>query len=340
MVNLDLLNHEPIARDQIVKQVRAWGDLNTDALLDSSCLFFKDENIEGMIGYRVEGNCAVVYGDPLCSQENKIPLAKAFQAYCKKQKYSVVYAIVSEQFTNSMLNNLCAVSIEFGERLVIDPATNPTKSKGSNARLVRKKVKHALIENVSVKEYLQSDPELEKSLESVAASWLASRHGPQIHIGHIHLFEDREGKRWFYAEHQGKIVGLIVLNRLQSQNGWLMNNLMITDGCPNGTSELLVITALEALDAEKCRCIVYGPVPSSMLGKVEGLSKLTTMLVRIMFKAASKLFRLDGQRVFWGKFQPQGSPSYILFDEKKFNLKSIKGLMKALNASPTRKLTP
>ncbi len=40
-------------RALLVKLVRSWGGLNTDAILDPHCLFFFIPAIDGFIGYRI-----------------------------------------------------------------------------------------------------------------------------------------------------------------------------------------------------------------------------------------------------------------------------------------------
>ena len=92
---------------------------------------------------------------------------------------------------------------------------------------VRRKTKHALHEGVAVTEYLEADNQLESAMERVGEAWLSRRRGPQIHISHIRLFADRYGKRWFYAQQAGRVVGVVVLNQLQMRQGWLMNHLML-----------------------------------------------------------------------------------------------------------------
>ena len=135
---------EVVSHTKIVELVRKWGDLNTDGVLDPVCQIFIHPSIEGLIAYRVASGNAVVYGEPLCSSENKGRLATFFQSFCQKKHWKVVYTIVSEKFAEWSAVNLSGVTIQFGEKLILNPMTShPSKKTGSKAVLLRQKIKHA-----------------------------------------------------------------------------------------------------------------------------------------------------------------------------------------------------
>jgi lysylphosphatidylglycerol synthetase-like protein (DUF2156 family) len=339
--NLNLLNRPSIKelsteqRILFVKQVRSWADLNTDALLDSNCKLFSIPSIEGFIGYRIEKKCAVVFGDPVCALADQSKFVEAFQHYCQEHRLNIVYVIVSKNFAFSPLHRSRQVAIHFGNKLILNPQDNPLKKTGPKAVLLRKKVKHALKAGVVVQEYLNEDPLLEKNMEEVGQSWLQSRYGPQIFIAHLNFFGDRVGKRWFYAKQNERLIGFLILNEIQEGTGWLLNNLILTPDASSGTSELLIATVLETLKEENCNSIIIGPVVGTHINQISGLGAFSSWFVQTAFRAIIKMFHLDGQRVYWEKFQPKEEPSYLLFD--KVNFRTIKGLLCAMNAKITKK---
>lgn len=321
-----------IERQRMIGLIRKWGDVNADGLLDESCQIFSIHGVEGFIGYKIESSNAVVFGDPVCAPEEKPLFAHAFQNYCESQKIGIVYAIVSQEFADWALKNLsAATSIEFGEKFILDPQNNPLDKSGPKAVLVRKKVKHAIKEGITVKEYLTQDPHIEQGINEVADEWLQKRHGPQIFLSHLNLFKDRVGKRYFYAEQRGKIIGLIVLNAMQAKNGWMLNNLMISLGSPNGLSELLVVTALQTVGTEGSQHVVVGPLVGYQLGKIVGMGEIKATMTRWLFKFLKVVFRLEGQRTFWTKFQHNIEGCYIIFPKNNLGFMSIKALLQALN---------
>lgn len=320
-------------RKRIIHYLRKWGGDTADAILDPECAIFMDPQIEGLIGYRLKYNRVVVFGDPVCALEDKYKLAQAFQEYCKKMGYKVIYAIVSEDFTKWALNSICKASIEFGERLILNPQQNPFNNTGVKGSLVRRKYRHAIKEGVDVMEYIPYDPRIEQELEDVAEAWLRSRNRFQIHISNVYLFRDCPGKRWFYAKQNGKIVGILILNQLKSSQGWLMNHLMVNPEAPHGTQELLVITAIETLGKEGYQLISFGAMTGSCLGEIQGLNPLFAWTTKTIFKIADRLFHLEGLKTFWGKFQPKSEKTYLLFSHQTLDIRSILSLMHAFNVT-------
>lgn len=320
-------------RDQVVPLIRRWGGLTSDALLDPNCKFFSTPHIKGIIGYRIVSNCAVVFGDPVCAPVDIPSLTQAFHQNCLERGNSVIYLMVSEKFAKWAIQHTCKSLIEYGEELYLDPHCHPMERHGTHASLVRRKVRHALKEGTAVNEYLSQDPQLEHAMEEVGRAWLQSRRGPQVHISRVYLFNDRFGKRWFYAQKGEEIVGVVVLNQLQAKQGWLLNHLMIKPDAPHGTQELLVISALEALQREGCHFVSFGAVPSSQLGEMRGVGKFSSWLSPLIYKMIYKIFHLHGLKMFWGKFHPEAERSYLLFSQSGIGLKEIIALMRAMNVS-------
>jgi len=319
-------------RQVVIENIRKWGGPTTDAILDPSCHHFMDPSIEGLIGYQKHAKHAVVWGDPVCAPENQDQLVHTFETFCHNNRLTAVYLIASEQFKNQMLGAKCSVCIQFGEKLSFDPHCNPLDQTGPKASLVRRKVKQALKEEVSVHEYLGDHPQLEKAMEKVGELWLKKRKGPQIHISHVRLFCDRSGKRWFYAKQGENIVGVLSLNQLQAHSGWLMNHLMITPTCPHGTPELLVTSTLQGLAQEGCHFVTCGAIPGQSLTDIEGLNPFSTWMASSIFRIARKFFKLDGKRVFWDKFHPETEKCYLLF-KKSVTPRALIALMRACNVS-------
>jgi lysylphosphatidylglycerol synthetase-like protein (DUF2156 family) len=319
-----------IDRSHLVEQVRRWGGLTSDAVLDPAMQIYTIPEVDGFIGYRLIGKCAVAFGDPLCKPEDKARLAFAFHYFNLKQKQSVVYISCSESFAKWAIDNVCSTLFEFGQELIFDPPSDPKKKTGNHGSLVRRKVKQAIREGLTVCEHTREDLSIERKIEEVGEAWLQSRKGIQLHISNVYLFADCHGKRWFYAKRGEEIVGVITLNHLQSSEGWLINHLMVTPNAPNGTSEILVATVLETLEREHCPFATVGVVTTETFGEISGLNAFSTWLARVGFCLARKLVNLDGLQTFWGKYSPQGRPTYVLFSRNRVGLRELRGLSKAL----------
>lgn len=316
--------HTPIpTRAQLVEWVRQWGGSTSDAILDPAVKIFSMPDIKGFIAYRLSHGCAIVFGDPICAPADVAVLTKAFHQFMDKQDIRIIYLIVTQEFAKWAIENVCGALLEFGQELILNPLSDPRKMTNEHGRLVRKKINHATRAGVSVQEYLHSDPALEQSIEKLGDIWLKKHHDHHFHICNLALFNDRVGKRWFYAKNQGNIVGLVILNQFKAHQGWFINNLIVIPGAPHGTSELLIISALETLAKEECRFVTLGMVTNSEIGEIIGLNKFYASIGRMAFKLASKIGHLDNLKIFWSKFNPSTKPGYLLFNRKSIGVREL-----------------
>lgn len=321
-------------RLSIVQEVRLCGGSTSDAVLDPRNEIFMRPHLDGLIGYRLEKNCAIVFGDPVCPSSAREVLVDAFHQYCKAHHWKILYLIASQEFKQWALERqICKGSIEFGQEIFLRDPYDPRENVGEHASLVRRKTKQAIREGIVVKEYHPTHNQLEKEMKEMGMAWLKGRHQPQIYISHVRLFEDREGKRWFYAQQGEKILALAVLNKIEKEEGWFLNRLMALPQAPHGTTEWMIVSILSLLSQERCPFVSFGSIPSSGLREIRGLSPFSSWMARLIFHAAKGIFKFDRHQTFWEKFNVQKRPSYLLIEDSHLGIQETWGLMKALNAT-------
>lgn len=328
---MESLEHFSDQRRRLVESVHKWGNSAAEALLDPSCKIFSVKEIDGLIGYHGNAKCAVVFGDPVCAHADRPKLAKAFHQFCENKKKNIIYLVASEDFARWMRENEKGALIEFGEELFLDPQCDPQTKSGKKGILLRGKVRQAAREGVVVKEYHNDIPVLEEKLTDIATQWLKHRRGPQIYISRVRLFAERFGKRWFYAEQNDELIGLLVLNQLQIRQGWVVDRVMTVPNAPPGTSELLVVSILENLAKEGCRFVTFGATPAEIVGEVLGFGKCTAFMARTVYSLCKKIYHLEGKKKYWEKFHPKSAPTFAIFKTPRFGLSELRGLMQALN---------
>lgn len=317
----------------VLLAVRRYGFVTTDALLDRRTEFFSLPSKEGLIGYRRTDGAVVVLGDPVAPLEEIRPLTEAFHAHFESLGVDIIYLLASERFKTEMAGTLCPISIELAEILSLDPSHNPFDNPGERGSLVRRKVRRALKEGVSCQEERLEDFKAKAALEEIVAIWLQGRKGRQAHISKPEIFDHCTGKRLFVAYKEGSPIGLVILNRLDAYHGWLLNHLMVLSDVPHGTSELLVVKALEEVALEGCNFITWGAVPLDALGEIIGLSPINDKLSRLLFLGLRRLFLSGGLNSFWSKFEPNRSKAYILFNKERISPSALISLTRALNIS-------
>jgi len=331
------LENKNLSKQAILDCLHKWGHGVIESILDPSCHIFSAPGIEGLIGYHTNRGCAVAMGDPVCAPENREHLARAFHTFCAHQKKNVVYLAASEDFAKWMQEDQCSALISFGSELFLDPQRDPRQLPGKKAAALRRILKHAERAAICVKEHTDCCPLVQCQIEKVAHQWLQNRQGPQVYIAQGPLFDSCICKRWFYAEHNGCIIGCLALNRIEAKGGWALDRIMLLPECPQGTSEMLVVSVMEMLAQEGCRFLTVGPTNSKQVQTVSGFGKCSSFLVPRIYQASLKIFKLHRRGQYWEKFHPQSSPAFIVFKEPTLGLHEIRGLLRTLNISFRKK---
>lgn len=323
-----------IDQDTLVQLVQQWGHATSIALLDPSCLYFSVPHCKGIIGYRCTTGCAIVFGDPVCALEDRRQLIHAFRDHCVSHNIkSIIYVVATEQFAHwSLQQNVCGCLFAIGNEVILNPHSDPKAGTGPDARRLRNKYIFSQRQGMTIHEYSGNDPELEKKLTTIKEAWLKNRKGLQMGIfGTIDLFAHRANKRYFYVIYKNNIVGLLMLNRLDAHNGWVINMLMRIPDAPTTTSEFLIMSVLDILRQENCALLSVGAVPGPVLGKMIGFNSFYEWLIRKAYAASSKIFKLYGKQNYWKKFNAQTAPMFVVVSRSKFGLREAIGMLRVFN---------
>lgn len=312
------------------KWAQQWGCAVTDAIFDFPCEIFQAPPIEGFIGYKNEASCAVAIGDPVCAEKDLLQLIQAFADFCSQQNLRMIFIVTSEKFaTWASQHNIAHGKIEMGEELIFNPQIDPKL--GSESSKLRNYLNHTRHMGVHVEEYTTPNKKIENAILHVGKTWRDARAGPQMHLGNLDFFTRKNGNRWFYATKDDNILGMAMLHRLDTYQGWLLKYQMAIPEAPRGTSELLMNTILDTLRQEGCNYLTYGIVPADQLGEISGLGSLSQWSARKLFLLIKWIFKLEQRKMYWKKFKPTTVPSYIVLANKNLRLHDIKAIIAAMH---------
>jgi lysylphosphatidylglycerol synthetase-like protein (DUF2156 family) len=292
-----------------IQEIDRFGNPASLLLLNSPHLTFQhpEHEVEGLIGYQLVGNCAVVIGDPLCAPQDMPKLAQAFDAHCKTIRTPVIYLLVSEAFAHATHGH--ETLLQVGDQLVLDPTGFQMKQK------MRWKIHQSHEQGVVVKEYEHFNPEIENQLKEAMQKWVEGKRGPQIYLRTFDFFEGYEKKRIFFAEQAGQMIGILMILYLAPSNGWVVTSLFALPGAPVGVTEHLMSQAIHALFEENCRYLCLG-FSAAGIGEMAGISPFSQCLIKWTYALSNWLFHLDSKRAYFDKYHPIYYPTYILCSEK------------------------
>lgn len=299
-----------------------YGSAGSEAMFDYPCYFFQIPHLMGMIAYRVEFKCAVVFGDPICPVDELMELVEAFHKYCREVRLNVIYVIVSEKF-KKMIENRCKIFFQVCEEIILDPQFDQHSSHRMQNRM-DKATKHGL----SFHEYLPVNKELEKKLLEIGKEWQASIKGAHLFLGHLNFFESYIGKRWFYVQDGEDMTSMVMLSQINAQGGWLLKFLATVPDAFPGTSEYLMFSLLKKLREESCLFLTKGMLPVDSLNEIQGISNLSQFFLKKIYKLISLIFRFKKRKEYWQRYHPKYSPAYLIFLNSKIGFNEIRALKK------------
>lgn len=300
-----------------------YGSTASEAMFDFPCKFFQIPQCSGIIAYRVEYNCAIVLGDPICPENEISQLTEAFHRFCQESNLNVIYVIVSEKFARWARQSHCNILIEVCEELIINPEEDPCLESSR----MRHKVSRAIKKGLTVHEYIPFNEEIENALKEVGVKWEKAIKGWHMYLGHLNFFENYTGKRWFYVKDKDRIISMLMLSKLDAYDGWLLKFLATLPDAYHDTSEFLMTSVLEILRKENCRFLTKGMVPLDYLGEISGLGSISSKISRGIYQVISWIFQFKKRKEYWLRYNPKVQPSYLLLSRPHIGFNEIRALM-------------
>lgn len=302
-----------------------YGSAASEAMFDFPCQFFRLDECEGIIPYRIDYNCAVIIGDPISPINERLKLTEAFHKFCKEAGLNIIYITVSQEFADQIQEHT-KIAIPVCEEIIFDPQQDVSNSSHRMKHRIEKAVKRGL----TFHEYIPVDKELEKELLDVGNRWESAIKGPHLFLGHLNFFESYIGKRWFYVKDGKKIVSMAMLSKLELQEGWLLKFLVSvpTKGF-HETSEFMMISLLDTLKKENCQFLTKGMIPVDHLNNIQGLNSASGSMLRGIYAMISCIFKFKKRKEYWQRYHPKSVPAYLVLTNPKRSLNEIRALTKA-----------
>lgn len=200
--------------------IAAYGDSTSTAYVDPKYEIWRHAPTGAAIGFVAppggHGHM-VVWGPPLCAPEERAQVVDAFIKWCQSKKYGPVWACVDEE-TEKLLSgphNWRALTCIAESRL------DPYEVAHNIDPSIEKKMRSAERAGVKIRQVEgQIDDRHKEEIDERIRDWQKQRDGAQIHTTEIRPWVDPAHRRYFYAEVDGKVCGLLVLTRLAPAHGW------------------------------------------------------------------------------------------------------------------------
>jgi len=269
---------------------------------------------DACVGYVDTGRAWVAAGPPIAATERLVATSERFVAAAREAGRRACLFGTEVRFHDTAR----WPALRIGEQPLWSPAGWEAVLRGSRSlreQLRRARAKRVTVRQLAFEELAAQHPK-RVELEGLIARWLASRTlAPMGFLVQVDPFAHPERRRYFVAEHEGRIVGFLGVIPIYARSGWFFRDFLRDPHAPNGTVELLVDAGMRAAAAERISLVTLGLAP--LAGEVGPVLRSARFFGR-------SLYDFEGLRTFKAKLKPDSwDPIFLSYPPRASSLFAI-----------------
>ncbi len=282
--------------------------------------WFSDEG-DAVVGYVESAGIRVVAGAPVSSPERLGEIVGQFESSASAHGHGVCYFGAEgrlEHFLHGSSKHSMAL---LGTQPTWNPASWVEKANGYSS--LRAQFHRAANKGVTVREWSADEATGSPRLRSVLDRWLAGRGLPPLHfLIEPSTLERLDDRRVFVAtrlvEHgkeRDQVLAFAVLSPVPARNGWLVEQFPRIPDAPNGTIELLLREAVNAIVADGAEYLTLGLAPLAMRDVIphDAEPRWLKLALELTGAHGKRFYNFAGLERFKAKFQPDTwEPVYLI----------------------------
>lgn len=298
------------------KLTRSYGtnSISYFALAEQKSFFFSHSS-NAFISYVLEGNVAVVAGDPIGPPEEIGPTVTQFVSFCYEQDWTIVFWQVCDAYTE-IYRQAGMQLLKIGEDPIIEMETFTLAGKAmANARTSARHAAKAGL-RVTFHQGRVGDSEQRAQMEQISRAWLASKHGAEMgfSMGRFGAEEDAEQVYALAVDADNRVYGFLSFVPIYGRKGWGVDLMRRAPHAPGGMMELLIIRAVEYFKTSGAQIVSLGLAPRHNTNQSE-TSRLESS-VDMLANVVGDLKKKDSLCMFKKKFKPTWESRYLVYSSK------------------------
>lgn len=300
-------------RQLVAAHTRTYGknSISYFALSEEKAYFFSTPG-KTVISYVLEGNVAVVAGDPIGPESEIAPAIEEFMAFCREQDWAMVLWQVRQELAD-VYRALGLHLLKIGEDAIINTQTFTLK--GGAMANVRSSAKRAEKEGVSVILYRGQvqEPEQLVQMEQISQRWLAQKGGTEMgfSMGHFDPKGDAEQITAVAVDTSNRVHAFVTFVPVYGRKGWGLDLLRRAEDSAPGTMELLLARSIEHLKSCGAEMVSLGLAPLSNANNDD--ATLLDNSIDFLTQRFGNLSKSQSLFKFKKKFQPTWESRYLVF---------------------------
>jgi phosphatidylglycerol lysyltransferase len=328
-------NHEEMEQARALVLRYGW-NATVYQLLNPGMRYWFAADGQAVVGFVLRNGVRVVAGAPVCERELLPQVVAAFEADAAKQRQRVCYFCAAGRLEGLLQSDAAYASVVLGAQ----PIWNPARWADGLAKhaSLRAQLNRARNKGVTISAWQGGDAAGIAALHRVLDEWLASRGMPPLHfLAEAQTLDNILDRRLWVATMGEQIVGFLVASPVPLRNGWLIEQTIRGQEAPNGTTELLIDSAVRALAEEGAEYLTLGLVPLSQQAPLNLEDNPFWMRLMLSWVRAHgrRFYNFDGLDRFKAKFMPHDwEPIWAISRETQFSPRTLYAITSAFCDAP------
>ncbi len=315
------VGHTPAERDRLLALLKRHGHNTTSFQILEPGLHYWFDGDDACVAYAEAGRSWVVAGGPIAPAEREREVMKRFICLAAEHKRRVRFFGLEDDLAHD--DELRYMPI--GEQPFWDPhrwADVLKQRRSLREQLRRARAKGVTVRLVSEAELERSDAPVRQGIDRLISHWIDSRAmAPMGFVVSLDLYHLPEERRFFIAEHNRNVVGVLAAVPIYARDGWFFEDVLRDPEAPNGTMELLFDFAMRMLADEGSVHVTFGLAP------LAGTSSRSLRLIRYYTRW---LYDFEGLRSFKNKLTPTSwDPVYLGYPKRERGIMAIVDVLRA-----------
>ncbi len=296
---------------------------------------------DAVVGFVRYSGYRIVAGAPVCPAEQLHDIVEEFESDSKSGGERVCYFGAEGRLESALSKSSTHSMALLGAQPGWNPADFDAIVKGHSS--LRAQLNRAKNKGVSIAEYTPREAMNSPDLQNVLASWLKHRGLPPLHfLVEPETLDRLEDRRVFVARSidPDSVAAFAVLSPIPARNGWLVEQFPRLPRAPNGTIELLLTTAVNAIAESGATYVTLGLAP--LARRSQAVPPNESRLLRTALSFASshgrRFYNFKGLETFKSKFRPElWENVYAIENASRFSMRALYAVAGAFaQRSPVR----
>ncbi len=246
----------------------------------------------GAVAFFDTGSAWVAAADPIAPIDRVREIARRFEADARANGRRPSF------FCCEQVDALDGKKVALGEQPIWLPAQWESllaAHRSLREQIRRARAKGVVVRRVDVSE-LAEGSSIRRDVEAISAAWLGTRPmEPMQFLVCLAPFEEASEHLYWAAERGGELVAFVSAIPIYGRKGLFLEDLIRRPDAPNGTTELLIDTAMRDAKARGLELVTLGLAPLS------GEQKRWMRVMRLLGRG---LYDFDGVRAFKARLHP------------------------------------